>query len=467
MHGRIPLLLQVFMSLAITADAVVSSDWVSGAPRAEIAPTFTRNLTGGRSGGESLTITCDQRQGLQGYWIKSEPVVGKTFVKFTTYYQARGVEVPRRSVLVRLLWAGADNTDVRPLINITRRDAPSVLPKSIELYGGSPDGGMPAMDELPVVGATGPDGWTEVSGIYRVPHDANRVAIELNLQFAPNSSVVWSDTTLTTVPEPKPRKARIAAVNFEPNGGDNPMDNCRMAEPFVAEAARQGADLVTFSEHYTTQGLGQPDAHVTSAEAIPGGPICAFFGALARKHSIYIVVGMYERDGIRVYNDAVMFGPDGNVAGKYRKNAPTSGEMAKGIMPGDDLPVFTTRFGKVGLLVCYDLQFPELARELGKRGAEMIIAPSYGFPTLLGKSEAMENQIFLVTSIYVDDGKSDPLSRWGITGIIDPEGNVVARAPNHHSIAIADIDLTPRHWVWLGNLRDRLYNHRPVINGTK
>lgn len=454
------------MSVLSAAESGWLSDWTPGAPRPELAPAFARDPAGGRVGDEALHIASDDAA-KQGYWVRSHAVRGGTWIRFRAQVCHQGVALPRRSVCARLLWAGAGNTDVRPQPGAVRRTAPSVWPQAVQLYG-DPARGIGAEEEFPAVLPPGADGWSEVTGTYLVPPDAVRMAVELNLQYAAGGKVAWSGVTVEAVPEPPRRTARVAAVNFEPSGGADPFANCRLAEPFVAQAAAQGAQLVVFSEHYATQnldpayGLGR---HVKSAEAIPGGPLCAAFGELARKHRVYLVVGMYEREGNSIYNDAVLFGPDGAVVGKYRKTTPTPGEMGKGIRPGDDFPVFDLPFAKVGMMVCWDSHFPEPARELARRGAEIIALPAYGFQTTLGQARAIENQVHLVASIYVDDGRSDPLHRWGISGVIDPTGKVVARAPGPQSVVVHEIDLTPRHWVWLGNLRERLPMNYPQVNG--
>jgi len=461
------LLLVVIARVAMGAEPMSSSDWISGAPRPEIAATFTRLPTGGRTGGEALVISADARSEAQGYWIRSYPVVGGTWIHFRAYCRMQHVATPRRSVFARLLWAGANTTDARPPVNAVTRYETSVLPLNVELYGSTPDAGIGAMDEFPALLTTGVDEWNEVTGTFLAPRQATRVAVELNLQFAPGGQVLWSDVSVETVAAPPRRTATVAAVNFEPSGGKEPLDNCRMVEPYIAEAAQRGAQLVVLSEHFPTQNIPatwSKQPHIDSAEAIPGGPISTFFCALAKQYRIYIVVGMYERDGLSIYNDAVLFSPEGVVAGKYRKVAPTMPEMAKGIRPGADYPVFDTPFGRVGMMVCWDTHFPETARELAKRGAEIIAVPAYGFQTLLVQARAVENQIHIITSIYEDDGKSDPLSRWGISGIIDPEGKVVARAPTPHSVAVTNIDLSHRYWVWLGNLHDRLPANIPLTN---
>ena len=152
------------------------------------------------------------------------------------------------------------------------------------------------------------------------------------------------------------------------------------------------------------------------AEPIPG-PSTEYFGQLARQHNIYIVPGLLERDGHLVYNVAVLIGPDGQVVGKYRKVCLPRGEIEGGVTPGSDYPVFPTRFGKVGLMVCYDGFFPEVARELSNRGAEVIAWPVWGCNPLLARARACENHVYLVSSTYEDVSRN-----WMISAVFDHTG---------------------------------------------
>src|SRR5204862_4642212 len=121
---------------------------------------------------------------------------------------------------------------------------------------------------------------------------------ELHLRWAPGGEVRWSGVSLAETAPPTPRKVRLATVHFMPRGGKTPMDNCRMYEPHITEAARQKADLVVLGETITYVGLGKKFEEV--AEAIPG-PSTEYFCALAKKHNLYIVVGLVERDGAVLY----------------------------------------------------------------------------------------------------------------------------------------------------------------------
>ena len=174
------------------------------------------------------------------------------------------------------------------------------------------------------------------------------------------------------VPAPPARKVRLATVHLQPRAGTEPKDKPPQFAPLLVEAARQRADLVVLPETLTYYGTGKSMAEC--AETVPG-PSTAYFGELARQHAFYVVVGLVEREGSTLYNTAALIGPEGQLVGKYRKVSLPRSEIEAGLTPGQDYPVFDTRFGKVGLMICYDGFFPEVARALSVQGAEVIAWP--------------------------------------------------------------------------------------------
>jgi len=158
----------------------------------------------------------------------------------------------------------------------------------------------------------------------------------------------------------------------------------------------------------------------------------------------------------------VLVGPDGRLIGKYRKVCLPHAEIEAGVMPGGDYPVFETKFGKVGLMVCYDGFFPEVARELAKRGAEVIAWPVWGCDPLLARARANENRVFLVSSTYMDAG-----ANWMLSAVYGRDGTPLAAARKWGTVVLAEVDLSERHVgpYNLGDFHAMVQRHRPLPVG--
>jgi predicted amidohydrolase len=415
--------------------------WTVCATRDEVRPEFSYDSEGGPDGRACLVIRADHREGLDGWWQRTFPVTGGRYYHFRTDYQARGIALPRRSIVAEIHWRDAQGKPV-PLDEQAHLDYLR---------------GMVAMaeTEFPTTRDTDRRGWTEVSDTYRTPSRATQAVVQLHLRWATDGAVRFGGVSWTETSPPPPRKVRLATVHFVPRGGKTPEDNRRMYEPFIAEAARQKADLVVLGETLTFPGLGKKYADV--AESVPG-PSTAFFGQVAKKHHLYIVAGLLERDGALIYNVAALIGPAGQLVGKYRKVCLPRGEVDGGVAPGSDYPVFSTRFGEVGMMVCYDGFFPEVARELSNRGAEVIAWPVWGCNPLLARARACENHVYVVSSTYEDVSRN-----WMISAVFDRRGEVIAQAKDWGTVAVAEVDLNQRtKWPSLGDFRAQLPSHRPA-----
>jgi len=415
--------------VALGGATLSAADWTSVAPREEIKPRFSSTSDG------RLVIEHDAREGLQGCWRREFAVSGGKHYEFRVLRKVARVKQPRRSAFPTIQWLDAQGKrvlDDRPLVERFLKSATPWAPF-----------------EYPSERSADSQGWTEFAAVYQAPGAARKAVVELHLLWAPGGRVEWRDVSFREVPPPPGRKVRLAAIHFRPKGGDRTL-----YAPLIEKAAAMRADLVVLGETLTYYNSGRTPAEV--AEPIPG-PSTEYFGGLAKKHNLYIVAGLYERSGCLVHNVAVLIGPDGNLVGKYRKVTLPDGEWNAGVTPGSDYPVFETRFGKLGMMICYDGFFPEVARQLTLRGAEIIAWPVWGCNPELARARATENHVYLVSSTYEDISRE-----WMLTAIWDHTGQTIGLAKEWGDIAFAEVDLDARtRWRSLGDFKAKIPRHAP------
>ena len=263
---------------------------------------------------------------------------------------------------------------------------------------------------------------------------------------------------------------RIAAVQMVST--PVPEENFAAARRMVADAARQGAQLVLLPEYWPIMGRKEADK-VAHAERPDDGPIQAFMAELAREHGIWLIGGtlpMVAAEPDKVLNTSMVYNPQGERVLRYDKihlfsftRGDESYDEARTIVHGSRVAAFDAPFGRVGLSVCYDLRFPELYRAMGD--CTLIVVPAaFTYTTgqahweVLLRARAIENQCYVLAAAQ---GGRHPNGRrtWGHSMLIDPWGEVKAVLPEGEGVVIGDIE--PQH---MARLRESLpaLKHRRI-----
>ncbi len=233
----------------------------------------------------------------------------------------------------------------------------------------------------------------------------------------------------------------------------NPEENLERGIDAFRRAAEAGAELVAFAELAFLPFLPQVPATAESldfAETVPG-QTTEKFSELARKYRAVVVLNLFENDGKNTYDSSPVIDADGTFLGTTRMVHIMDGMgfHEKGYYtPGNRMTfVYQTRIGRVGVAICYDRHFPEYMRTLGLKGAEIVIIPQAGavgeWPEGIFQAEirvaAFQNGYYAALVNRV--GKEDILHFSGESFVVDPKGEIIARAPQgKDSILYADCD---------------------------
>ena len=320
-----------------------------------------------------------------------------------------------------------------------------------------------AGDDFPkvtYVGSPAPDGrWWRFAATLRAPDDAALAEITLGLRHAPEGRLWWDDISLREVPAPPSRRVRIATAYLR--GEDHLDPNAWRA--MIEQAGEGGADIVCLGE--MAQVVAEPEG---ARPTIPG-PATEALGELARRYHMMIIVSIPEWQGPLFHNTAVIIGKDGRLVGRYRKTHLPQSEVEQGSAPGATLPVFDTEIGRIGVQICYDHFFPEVARALALQGAEIIFTPIWGDGRTDGsaydavaRARALDNSVYYVTSTYGERSL-----------ITDPRGVILADTAGKPGVVFADIDLdAPIYERWLSVTGEAEFRslwpkeRRPELYGT-
>ena len=220
---------------------------------------------------------------------------------------------------------------------------------------------------------------------------------------------------------------------------------CRRAR--AAKAENPALALIVFPE-CATGGYECPEMYPALAETYPGGESAVILMALAKELSVHIVYGFVEKaeQGGRIvyYNSAALIDDRGTEVGRYRKAHLVEGMETAAFEKGDAFPVFDTAIGRIGIMICWDSMFPEVARMLALGGAELIIVPEAvetGIEREWGlalAARALDNVAYVISCNHA--GTDRALSYFGRSAVYGPLGELLALAGEEDETLTATID---------------------------
>lgn len=218
---------------------------------------------------------------------------------------------------------------------------------------------------------------------------------------------------------------------------DKTLDECFS---YIDQAVAEGAELVVTIETINSC-LALGDTRYPYPEVYGGidSPVVKRFSETAKKYGIHIVAGLLLTIDGKTYNCAVLFDSKGEIVGIHKKVHLPAGEELH-VAHGDRFEVFKTDIGNIGMLVCWDMQYPESARELALAGADLICLPTLGWENIYGLSRAYENSITIAAAMCTPG--DDPNRYESPSCIVDNMGRIVAAASKtEDGVVTAEIDI--------------------------
>lgn len=233
--------------------------------------------------------------------------------------------------------------------------------------------------------------------------------------------------------------------------GLDKTQNVKKAVKFIRKAGEK-ADLVVLPEMFNCP--YQTDQFPSYAEGADESPTLKAVSRAARDSEVYLVAGSIpERDQDHIYNTSFIYNPTGELIGRHRKlhlfDIAVPGQIqfkeSETLTPGDQVTLVDTDFGKLGVAICYDIRFPELARLMTLQGAQLLVFPgAFNLTTgpahweILSRTRALDNQVYLATCSPARDEKASYVA-YGHSLVADPWGEVIFQAGIGEEILYASI----------------------------
>jgi predicted amidohydrolase len=395
----------------MSADLLVQADlpadetvgpWTPWCPIPSLAPRFSREASPGRTGAATLKVEGDGNPYCFGAWCQRVPARPGGAYRLRVVLRCEGIDDLFLHVTPHVVWRRGELPEescAADAIRCFRRE-----------------GGRMAGED-----------------VFVAPGNCDGAEVRLLLRYAPEGAVWFDEVSLTEAEAPAPRRVRVGTMRFRPPHPATPAEHVRLYGEQIDRLGVTRPDLVLLPEFSNTVSLPPTRGRELweAAEAIPG-PFCAMLAEKAAAYGCYVCAGILERDGEFIFNTAVIYDRRGRFVGKQRKIQPYWPEEPLGVSPGDTFVVFPLDFGIVGIMICYDSWWPESARLLALKGAEVILFPNAGYEEKILPARAIDNNVYLVAATL-----NSPAA------IVNTRGELLAVSAVDNVLA-AEIDLNDR-----------------------
>lgn len=376
--------------------------WGTWSPMRSLAPEFSAERLGEAGDAVCLRVSGKGNRYCFGAWTRRVPAEPGTAYRLRVRFRCRGIESLGLHVTPHVVWRRGE------------RPEEECAADAIRAY--RHDG----------------DRWVG-EDVFLAPKGCDAAEVRLLLRYAPEGEVWFDAVTFEEAEPPPPRRVRLGTMRFHPPAPSTLEENIRLYADQIDRLAPARPDLVLLPEFANTVSLPQRRGEELreAAEEVPG-PFCAMLAQKARQSRCYVASGLLEREGDLLFNCAVLLDRQGRLVGKQRKIHPYWPEEPLGVAPGETFEVFETDFGVVGMMICYDSWWPEAARLLALKGAEVILFPNAGYEEKILPARAIDNNVYVVASTL-----------YSPAAIVNTRGELLAQS-TVNNVLLAEIDLNDR-----------------------
>lgn len=277
----------------------------------------------------------------------------------------------------------------------------------------------------------------------RVPEGSEKVYAEIVVHSYAEYTAEITDVNVYCIGDAGKKNVTLAAIHIDSDQDVQTTceENLKKAIFGIDKAAKKNPDLIVLTECFYDRRTWLKRQE--TATEMNGEPVTVL-REKAKEHSCYIATSLNIIENGKYYNRGILIDRKGEICGTYDKSHITMGEREAGVIPGREAPVFETDFGKVAFAICWDLWFPELIHEYYKKGVEILINPTAGYPDIQMRARAIDYGMYIVSPTIMSRIR---------TRIINPLGEVIAHA-EVNGYAVATVNPEERkdeYWLSVGD----------------